>query len=103
MDFHHHLIALALNTSITGQMDDVFRSPSSPECVSAVNKIANENWKKYLGEESVDMESHLLPFPLEYKDGKIQPRTGLIDGCFPDTKASVLGKKSLIMPEIFLT
>jgi len=98
-----HAFRLHTWASITGQMDDVFRSPSSPECVSAMNKIANENWKKYLGQESVDMESHLLPFPLEYKDGKIQPRTGLTDGCFPDTKASVLGKKSLIMPEIFLT
>lgn len=98
-----HAFRLHVWASITGQMDDVFRDPSSPECVQVINKIADENWKNYLGNESVDMDSHLLPFVLEYKGGKIQPRTGLIDGHFPDTKASVLGKKSLMLPEIFLT
>ena len=88
--------------SITNQMNDVFRNPSSRECVNAVNKIANENWQKYIGEETVDMESYLLPFPLEFEGGKIKPRTGLRDGKFPDTKASVLGKESMILPEIFL-
>lgn len=98
-----HAFRLHTWASITGQMDDVFRNPSSPECVHAMNKIANENWNKYLGKETVDMESHLLPFPLEYEGGKIQPRRGLGDGNFPDTKASVLGKKSILLPEIFLT
>jgi len=89
--------------SITGQMDETFYNPSRPECVKAMNDIANENWKKYMGNEAVDMDSHLLPFPLEFNAGKIGPRTGLIDGNFPDTKGSVLGKKSLLLPEIFLT
>ncbi|KAL7538619.1 hypothetical protein ACHAXR_008689 [Thalassiosira sp. AJA248-18] len=98
-----HAFRLHTWASITGQMDEVFRNPSSPECVNAMNKIADENWQKYIGAETVDMESHLLPFPLEFENGKIKPRTGLRDGNFTDTKASVLGKKSMIMPEIFLT
>lgn len=89
--------------SITKQMKDEFRNPSSPECVNAVNKIAYDNWNKYLGNETVNMESHLLPFPLEFSGGEIRPRQGLIDGNFPDTKAKVTGKKSLVLPEIFLT
>ena len=99
-----HGFRLHIWASITGQMDDSFRNPSSPECVNTVNKIANENWQKYTGEKTVDMcDSHLLPFPLEFEDGKIKPRTGLQDGNFSDTKASALGKKSMIFPEIFLT
>ena len=98
-----HAFRLHTWATTTGQMDEAFRNPSSPECVKAVNKIADDNWKKYMGEETVDMESQLLPFPLEWAGGKIQPRKGLVNGNFPDTKASVLGRKSGILPEIFLT
>mmetsp|Transcript_3912 Transcript_3912/g.8266 ORF Transcript_3912/g.8266 Transcript_3912/m.8266 type:complete len:861 (-) Transcript_3912:135-2717(-) len=98
-----HAFRLHIWASVTGQMDEAFRNPSSPECVKAMNKIANENWQKYIGEETVDMESHLLPFVLEFEGGEIKPRRGLRDGNFTDTKASVLGKKSMLLPEIFLT
>mmetsp|Transcript_26055 Transcript_26055/g.47936 ORF Transcript_26055/g.47936 Transcript_26055/m.47936 type:complete len:820 (+) Transcript_26055:453-2912(+) len=101
-----HAFRLHTWASITGQMDEAFRNPSSPNCVNAMNKIANENWLKYMAEETTDMESHLLPFPLEFEEfegGEVRPRKGLIEGHFPDTKASVLGKKSIMLPEIFLT
>lgn len=98
-----HAFRLHSWATITGQMDDVFRDPSSRDCVRAMNKIADRNWQKYIGAETVDMDSHLLPFPLEFKFGKIEPRTGLKGGNFPDTQASVLGKKSAILPELMLT
>ena len=97
-----HAFRLHTWASITGQMNDTFRDPSNPECVKTVNKIASDNWQKYIGDETVDMDSHLLPFVLEFEGGSIRPRTGLKDGNFTDTKASVLGKKSAIMPAIFL-
>ena len=101
-----HAFRLHTWASITGQMNEAFRNPSSPQCVNAMNKIADQNWKEYLGEDTVDMESHLLPFPLEFRGGEIKPRTGLNGGKFPDTNASVLGQKSLksrMLPEIYLT
>jgi phospholipase D1/2 len=98
-----HAFRLHAWASITGQMNEVFRNPSSPECVKTMNEIANKNWQTFLGDKTVDMESHLLPFVLEFEDGKIHPRKGLRGGNFPDTTASVLGKKSLVLPEIFLT
>ena len=67
-----------------------------------MNQIAIENWQKYVGAETVDMDSHLLPFPLEYIDGEIRPRSGLHNGDFSDTNGSVLGRKSKILPELFL-
>mmetsp|Transcript_34445 Transcript_34445/g.83349 ORF Transcript_34445/g.83349 Transcript_34445/m.83349 type:complete len:864 (-) Transcript_34445:285-2876(-) len=98
-----HAYRLHVWASITGQMNAKFRNPNSPECVNAMNKIADENWKKYIGHETIDMESHLLPFPLEFKGGRILPRKGLVDGNFPDTNAKVIGTKSHFLPELMLT
>jgi len=89
--------------SITGQMNKAFRNPSSLKCVNAINKIADTNWQTYMSAETTNMDSHLLPFPLEFDEGKIRPRQGLVEGNFPDTKASVMGKKSMILPELMLT
>jgi len=89
--------------SLTGQFDEAFRNPQSPECVKVMNKIADDNWKNYMGNETVDMDSYLLPFPLEFDGMEVRPRTGLVGGNLPDTNGSVLGKKSMILPEIFLT
>jgi phospholipase D1/2 len=98
-----HAFRLHTWASITGVMDDAFRNPSSPECVKAMNSIADKNWQRYMGETTVDMDSHLLPFPLEFENGKIKPRKGLQNGKLPDTQADALGKKSVMLPEIFLT
>lgn len=98
-----HAFRLHIWASITGQMDDAFRNPSSPECVNLVNKIAERNWQTYLGEKTMDMNSHLLPSPFEFEGGNLRARKGLHDGKFPDTKADVLGKKSKLLPELFLT
>ena len=98
-----HAFRIHIWAAITNQMDDAFRNPSSPECVKAFNQIAEQNWQKYIGEETVEMDSHLLPSPFEFDGEKLRARKGLKDGCFSDTKASVLGKQSLIFPEIFLT
>jgi len=80
--------------------------------VKVMNSIAQRNWETYIGKETVDMKSHLLPFPIDFVNGKITPRIGLtnrrhskglVDANFPDTNASVLGKKSRMLPELLLT
>merc|ERR1712176_1303886 len=98
-----HAFRLHTWASITGQMNDAFRDPGSFKCVKAMNKIATKNWQTYITPENTDMDSHLLPFPLDFERdemgrGKIRPRQGLVEGNFPDTKASVMGKKSTILP-----
>jgi phospholipase D1/2 len=98
-----HAYRMHICASLTGEMHDEFRNPSSKECVKVMNSIAQRNWATYIGKETVDMKSHLLPFPIDFVNGKITPRKGLVGGDFPDTKASVLGKKSLLLPELLLT
>ena len=98
-----HAFRLHIWAAITNQMNDAFRNPSSPECVKEFNKIAMQNWKTYIGEETVDIGSILLPSPFEFDGDKLKARTGLKGGCFTDTKAAVLGKQSLIFPEIIMT
>jgi phospholipase D1/2 len=107
-----HAYRMHIWASLTGEMHDEFRNPSSKECVKVMNAIAQRNWATYIGKETVDMKSHLLPFPLDFVNGKITPRIGLtnrrhskglVDANFPDTNASVLGKKSLLLPELLLT
>lgn len=98
-----HAFRLHIWATITNHMNDSYRDPSNIDCVHLVNSIANRNWEKYMGEETVDMDSHLLPFPLEFYEGELQPRRGLHHGKLPDTHADAMGKRSLILPEMMLT
>lgn len=98
-----HAFRMHIWASITDQMNDAFRNPSTKECVDLMNSIAENNFKTYMGEQAVDMTSHLLPFPLEFYHGELRPRRGLEDGKLPDTVADAMGKKSLVFPEMFLT
>jgi phospholipase D1/2 len=88
--------------SITATMEDVFRKPSSLECVRRLNEIAESNWKAYSSDEVVDMKSHLLPYPITVgKDGSV------VDGKefgeeFLDTRAKIMGSKTKL-PEILTT
>lgn len=98
-----HAFRMHIWASITDQMSDAYRNPSSKECVDLMNSIAEKNFKDYMGEEPVDMTSHLLPFPLEFHKGELIPRRGLVDGKLPDTAGDAMGKKSVVFPEMFLT
>lgn len=98
-----HAFRMHIWASITDTWNEAFRNPNSKECVDVMNSIAENNWKTYMGEETVDMTSHLLPFPLEYHNGVLIPRRGLVDGKLPDTCADAMGKKSVVFPEMFLT
>merc|ERR1711862_579692 len=98
-----HAYRMHIWASITGQFNEAFRSPQSPECAEAMNRIADDNWKTYMGDEVADMDSHLLPFPLEFDGRKMRPRAGLVEGNLPDTKGRALGRKAMIFPQIFLT
>ena len=88
--------------AIMGRMEDIFREPSSVACVRRVNEIANRNWKMFTQEEACEMDSHLVPFPVKVdSNGHVTPLTA--DGCFPDTKAEILGNKSAVLPEFLTT
>jgi phospholipase D1/2 len=50
-----HAFRMHIWASITDQMNDAYRNPSSKECVDLINSIADKNWKDYMGDEPVNM------------------------------------------------
>lgn len=76
----------------------IFLEPESIECVMAVRSNAEKLWDMYVAETVVDLPGHLLLFPtamVSEDDSSI--------GAFPDTTASVKGKRSDILPSILTT
>ncbi|KAL9225743.1 hypothetical protein vseg_001633 [Gypsophila vaccaria] len=73
-----------------GGVDDIFKEAESLECVSSVNRIAEENWKKYVDDEYEPLQGHLLRYPVHVtKSGKVKPLRGYEQ--FPDVGGKVLG------------
>jgi phospholipase D1/2 len=90
--------------SITNKMEEVFKNPSSVECVRRMNEIAEENWSNFVSPQPVEMDSHLIPYPVDIDQyGNVLAHTANEDGVFPDTRASVLGTPSLTLPDILTT
>ncbi|XP_058067685.1 phospholipase D alpha 1-like [Magnolia sinica] len=82
----------------------IFSEPESVKCVKMVKKIAESLWEKYVADEVVDLPGHLLPFPgwaWAMEDGSLSELPE--DGLFPDTMASVKGKRSDVLPPILTT
>lgn len=107
-----HAFRMHIWATLTGQMDDAFREPFCPKCVSKMNEIAERNWRLYLQEAPVEMNSHLLPSPFEFsertatadnQEKKLRARKELECGNFPDTNGSVVGKKSFLVPDLITT
>jgi phospholipase D1/2 len=98
-DVHAFRIQCWMHT--TGMMEDVFRRPASLDCVRRINDIAEDNWKRYVQDEVCEMHSYLVPYPIKIAtDGTISARTK--DGCFPDTKAKILGRRTFL-PKLLTT
>ncbi|XP_040376263.1 phospholipase D delta-like [Oryza brachyantha] len=67
-------------------------SPETPECVELVNRIADENWRRYSSEDAlpVQMQGHLIKYPVAVgDDGKISALPGR--EFFPDVGGKILG------------
>ena len=99
-----HGFRLHCFASITGSPEEIFKDPSSLGCVHRFNEIAEQNWNKYISDELCEMDSHVIHYPILVElDGTIIARPELKDGCFPDTKASVLGTYSNVLPNRLTT
>lgn len=74
-------------------VDDRFEEPEDLSCVRKVNKIAEENWKKFTVEEFTPLQGHLLKYPIEVDTkGKVGALRG--QECFPDVGGKVLGNRT---------
>ncbi|KAF0921473.1 hypothetical protein E2562_007013 [Oryza meyeriana var. granulata] len=75
--------------------------PSSLECVRRVNEAAQRRWDEFANDAPPqgDLPGHLMAYPVRLMDdGKLVGTTE----SFPDTKAKVLGAKS-VLPAILTT
>uniref|UniRef100_A0A7N2MZN3 phospholipase D n=1 Tax=Quercus lobata TaxID=97700 RepID=A0A7N2MZN3_QUELO len=73
-----------------GTLDDYFMEPETLGCIESVNKIAEENWRKYKTEDFTLLQGHLLKYPIKVDaNGKVE----CLDEqeTFPDINVKVLG------------
>jgi Phospholipase D C terminal len=84
-----------------GEFPQELQDPGSIECVRAMQRIARENWAVYKDDDKVsELERHLLPYPYDVAaDGTV---TAAIPH-FPDTRASVTGSQSSIIPDLLVS
>ncbi|KAF3339129.1 phospholipase D alpha 1-like protein [Carex littledalei] len=81
---------------------DIFLEPESLECVRTVQEVVETLWEMFTGDSIIDLPGHLLPFPIKVSDsGELSDLPD--NGFFPDTKAKVKGKKSLVLPPLLTT
>ncbi|XP_011034954.1 PREDICTED: phospholipase D delta-like [Populus euphratica] len=76
-----------------GLVDNSFKEPESLDCVKSVNKIAEDNWKKFTAENFTLLQGHLLKYPVQVDgNGKVSPFPG--QETFPDVGGKVLGVRT---------
>jgi phospholipase D1/2 len=76
-------------------LDDCFKEPESLDCVNSVNKVAEDNWRKYTVEEFTPLQGHILKYPVQVDaDGKVGPLPG--HETFPDVGGKVLGYRTTL-------
>ncbi|KAL2939199.1 Phospholipase D alpha 1 [Bienertia sinuspersici] len=86
------------------QIHGSFLYPETLECMHMVNKLAEGNWTVYKSESfDQDLPGHLLPYPVQVSNFGHISELSDAEKFFPDTKASVLGNKSNILPPILTT
>ncbi|XP_010520828.1 PREDICTED: phospholipase D delta-like [Tarenaya hassleriana] len=78
-----------------GAVDDAFKEPETIDCVTKVNKIAEDNWNKYTAENFTPLQGHLLKYPLSVDiSGKVTPLPGF--DTFPDVGGKILGARTTL-------
>ncbi|GMP44598.1 hypothetical protein CsSME_00013464 [Camellia sinensis var. sinensis] len=78
-----------------GKLNKCFKEPESLVCVDSVNKIAEDNWKKFTREEFTPLQGHLLKYPVKIDgNGKVSALPGQEN--FPDVGGKVLGARTTL-------
>ncbi|XP_024961268.1 phospholipase D delta-like isoform X2 [Cynara cardunculus var. scolymus] len=74
----------------TAMIDDEFMEPESLACMQSVNKLAEDNWRKYTSDDFSPLQGHLLKYPIKVDaNGKVSPLPR--HEHFPDVGGKVLG------------
>lgn len=79
---------------------EVLKDPGSLECMREMYRIAGRNWVDYKSDYASDLKSHLLPYPYDVdSEGNLSGKVSM----FPDTRGSVLGTNSGVIPNILVS
>ena len=95
-----HVFREALWAAHLGGYRDALSDPGSEECLAEVKRITKDNWAVYTAAEPPTTQNnvHLLPYPVSVSAaGEVKALDKPFNN-FPDTKASVVGKKSGVLP-----
>ncbi|GJV14026.1 phospholipase D delta, partial [Tanacetum coccineum] len=85
-----------------GILEECYKEAETLECVTRVNEIAEENWKRYAADEFSELQGHILKYPLQIgADGSVES----LPGCenFPDLGGKIIGAHSTTLPDILTT
>lgn len=94
---------MALWYEHTRRLEPLFENPEDLHCVRLLDSIADKNWLKYSDNDSIeDLPSHLLRYPIQIDDNGVVTTLSGTD-VFPDTRASIFGKKSDLLPPLLTT
>ncbi|GFP95822.1 phospholipase d delta, partial [Phtheirospermum japonicum] len=85
-----------------GRTEDCFNDPESLECVKFVNAVAEDNWKRYMDDQFIPLQGHILKYPVEVDvDGNVKSLAGYEK--FPDVDGEVAGRPGHIFPRELTT
>ena len=85
-----------------GAIENAYKEPQTLECVNKVNKIAEDNWKRYTSEKHTTLQGHLLRYPLHVDaDGNVNSLPGYEN--FPDIRVKVMGTQTPRLPRFLTT
>lgn len=80
-----------------GCIDDCFKDPGELDCVKYVNRIAMDNWDRYVAEKFSPLQGHILKYPLDINaDGKVKPLPDNTE--FPDVGGFIIGDSRFLLP-----
>ena len=95
-----HAFRLSLWSSHTRKMLPCFLQPESAQCARTLNEIGRKNWEIFAGDivANMDENGQLMKYPLDISDnGKVMALPG--KSLIPDTKASIMGTESALIPD----
>lgn len=85
-----------------GMVDNCFEEPESLDCLRKVNHIARENWGRFIATEFMQLQGHLLRYPLQVDaDGTVSPLPN--NEQFPDAGGKIIGVHSMSLPDMLTT
>ncbi|KAL4582777.1 hypothetical protein LXL04_007336 [Taraxacum kok-saghyz] len=85
-----------------GVLEGCYEEPESLESVRRVNEVAVGNWRRFISDEFMELQGHIMKYPLKVDvDGNVESLPG--SESFPDLGGKIIGCHSTTLPDILTT